>query len=78
MPYAGKGDLRTIARGLIPGGFDPTSLTTKGRDEVRAAIDAILRAWDRSNTKLGLALEQLDKAAAEIDRLNQRILELGK
>lgn len=66
---AGQGDLRTIARGLIPAGFDAATLTPEGRDEVREAIDVILKLSDYRNAKLGLALEQLEKAAAEIERL---------
>lgn len=71
MASAGSGDLKTVARGLMPAGLDPSTLTPEGRDEVRAAIDAILRLWDHRNARLTLALEQLDKAAAEIDRLKK-------
>lgn len=66
---AGKGDLRTVATGLFPQGFDVAALTPEGRDEVRAAVDAILRLWDQENARLSLALKQLDKGAAEIERL---------
>ena len=76
MAQAGKGDLQTLANGLFPAGFDATALTPEGRDEVRAAVDVILKLWDRGSARLTLALEQLDKAAAEIDRLKGRIAEL--
>ena len=66
---AGRGDLRTIANGLFPSGQDVSNLTAEGRDEVRAAVDALLRMWDRTSAKLELALRQLDKAADEIKRL---------
>lgn len=71
-----KGDLKTISHGLIPTGFNAANLPPKGRDEVREAIDAILRIWDYTQAKTTLALEQLDKAAAEIDRLKAEIAEL--
>lgn len=69
MVYAGKGDLRTIANGLLPTGLDPKTLPPEGRDEIREAIDVILKLWDYRNARLTLALEQLEKAAAEIERL---------
>ena len=62
-------DYRVIADGLFPGGMDPAKLTEIGREEVRNAVDALLRLWDRDNARLALALEQLDRAAAEIERL---------
>lgn len=74
---ASRGDLRTIANGLFPSGQDVASLTPEGRDEVRAAVDALLRAWGRTSAKLGLALGQLDRAAAEIERLNGIIAKLS-
>lgn len=74
---AGRGDLRTIANGLFPSGQDLASLTPEGRDEVRAAVDALLRVWDYTSAKLELALGQLDKAAAEIERLNGIIAKLS-
>lgn len=62
-------DHRIIADGLFPGGMDPKKLTEIGRSEVRAAVEALLRIVDRDNARLALALEQLDKGAAEIERL---------
>lgn len=62
-------DHRIIADGLFPGGMDPAKLTELGRAEVRAAIEALLRVWDRDNARLALALEQLDRGAAEVERL---------
>ena len=70
----GKGDLRTIASGLFPAG-DELPSTKEGRDEVRAAVDALLRVWDHSSAKLLLALEQLDRAADEIERLRAQLTE---
>ena len=69
MLKADKGDLQTLANGLLPSGQDISRLTAEGRDEVRAAIDVILKIWDYNRTKLDLALVQLDKCAAEIERL---------
>jgi hypothetical protein len=71
MTQASGGDLRTIANGLFPAGGDSSTLTKEGRDEVRAAMEVILRLWDHRNTKLSLALEQLDRAADEIERLRE-------
>lgn len=66
----GRGDLRTLANGLFPvGGVEAKDLPPEGRDEVRAAMDVILRLWDYQSAKLDLALQSLDKAAVEIDRL---------
>jgi len=76
MVHAIKGDLRTLGNGLFPTGFDAASLTSEGRDEVRDAIDVLLKLWDHRNARLTLALEQLDRAAAEIDRLKALISEL--
>lgn len=76
MSQASRGDLRTIANGLFPAGSDPSALPKEGKDEVRAAIEVILKLWDHRNTKLALALEQLDRAADEIARLraeNERL-----
>lgn len=67
---ASHGDLRTIANGLFADGYDSSALTKEGKDEIRAAIDVILKLWDHRNTKLSLALEQLDLAADEIARLS--------
>jgi hypothetical protein len=64
-----SGDLRTLANGLFPSGGSEAHLTPEGRDEIRDAIDVILKFWDYRNTKLSLALEQLDRAADEIFRL---------
>lgn len=75
MSEAGKGDLRTILNGLFPT-KEQLPRTLEGRDEVRAAVDALLRIYDRDNARLTLALEQLDKGAAEIERLradNERL-----
>lgn len=66
---ANKDDLRALANGLIPGGFDATQLTPEGRDEVRDAIDVLLKLSDQRNVRLTLALGQLDRAAVEIERL---------
>ena len=38
-----KEDIRIIFCGLIPDGVDFRKLTPKGRDEVRAALDALIR-----------------------------------
>lgn len=78
MAQASKGDLRTIANGLIPAGFDAASLTPEGRDEVRAAIDVILRLHDAQSARLTLALEQLDRAAAYIDKMKLGNDKIGK
>lgn len=43
--------------------------TRRDRDHVRASVDVILKLWDEVNARLTLALEQLDKAAIEIERL---------
>lgn len=75
--HAGAGDLRTLVSGLIPAGFDAGALTPKGRDEVRDALDVILKLWDYRNARLTLALEQLDKAAVEIERLRLEIIAIG-
>ena len=64
-------DYRMIANGLLPGGCDPDKLTAIGRQEVRDAIDALLRIYDRDNARLDLALRELDRAAAEIERLRE-------
>lgn len=69
----GKGDIRTLANGLFPAGMDPAALTPEGRDEVREAMEVLLKIYDYRNTKLALALEQLDRAAAEIDRLRAEL-----
>lgn len=69
-------DLRTIANGLFPVVGDTSALPKEGKDEIRAAIEVILKLLDRRNTKLVLALEQLDRAADEIARLraeNERL-----
>lgn len=72
MTEAGKGDFRTVLDGLFPTGERlPASRT--GRDEVRAALDALLRIYDHNNARLILALEQLDKGAAEIERLRAEL-----
>lgn len=68
-----KGDARAIANGLFPGGQDIQSLTRQGRDEVREAVEVMLKVWDRNNVKLQLALQQLDKAADEIERLKREL-----
>src|SRR6266567_8188824 len=73
MAEASKGDLRTLASGLFPAGFDAAALTPEGRDEVRAAVDVILKLSDRQSARLKLALEQLDRAASEIDRLKDKL-----
>jgi len=65
-----KSDARTIASGLFPSGQDVKSLTPEGREEIRRAVDVILRLYDHNAARLELALEQLDKAA-EIDRLRK-------
>ena len=36
-------DLRTVACGLLPDGVDVTKLTPKAREEIRAAIDGIIK-----------------------------------
>lgn len=74
---ADKSDLKTLASGLIPAGFDAARLPADGRDEVRAAIDVILKLSDHSNAKLSLALEQLDRAAAEIERIKSANVKIG-
>lgn len=74
---AGKGDLRKLANGLIPSGFDAAKLTPEGRDEVRAAIDVILKLNDQRFARLSLALEQLDRAADEIDRLRAALEQIA-
>ena len=66
-----RDDARTIASGLFPSGQDIESLTPQGREEIRQAVDVILRLYDYNAARLELALEQLDKAAAEIDRLRK-------
>jgi chromosome segregation ATPase len=66
---AGKGDIRTVANGLLPSGQNVASMTKTGKAEVRAALEALLRIYDNDNARLGLALEQLDRAADEIERL---------
>lgn len=38
-----KDDLKAIARGLLPDGMLIESLTPRGKQEVRDAIDAVLR-----------------------------------
>lgn len=66
-----KDELRTLANGIIPAGFDAKKLPPEGCDEVRAAIDMLLALSNRRTTRLTLALNQLDKAALEIDRLKK-------
>lgn len=73
MTDSGKGDLRTIVNGLFPTNFDTASLSKRGKDEIKEAIDAILRISSYQDARLTLALEQLDKAADEITRLNTLI-----
>ena len=73
---AGKGDLKTLANGLFPGGFDAATLTQEGRDEVRSAVDVILRLWDYRNARLTLALEGLDKAAIALEQKDALIAEM--
>jgi hypothetical protein len=73
---AGKGDLKTIANGLFPSGFNAAALTPEGRDEVRAAVDVILRLSDSRNARLTLALEMLDKAAAHIEHKDAQIAQM--
>jgi hypothetical protein len=66
----GKDDLKTLANGLFPvGGPEASALPPEGRDEICAAVEVILKLHDYQKTKLSLALGQLDKAAAEIERL---------
>ncbi len=77
MTQASSGDLRTIANGLFPAGLEPSALTKEGRDEVRAAMDVILKLWDYRNTKLALALEQLDRAAARIEQLEKALARIN-
>jgi len=36
-------DLRTISKALFPDGLDVAKLTPQGRQELREAIDAVLR-----------------------------------
>ena len=74
---AGKDDLRALAHGLIPAGFDATELTLEGRDEVRAAIDVLLKLSDHRYARLSFALEQLDKGATEIERLKSANDKIG-
>ncbi len=66
---AGRGDLKTIAHGLIPTGFNAAALPPEGRNEIKDAIDVILKVSSYQDARLTIAIEQLDKAAAEIDRL---------
>jgi len=61
-----RADMQTIVSGLLPAGMDIESLTPEGRDEVRQALDTILKVWDRTQARLALALGQLDKAADHI------------
>jgi chromosome segregation ATPase len=70
MSEASRGDLRTIANGLFPAGGEVATLSPAGRDEVREAVEVILRLSSHDNARLTLALEQLDKAADEVERLN--------
>lgn len=60
---------RTIVSGLLPEGGNVDTLSLKGRDEVRAALDMVLQVHSQQASKLELALRQLDEAAAEIKRL---------
>lgn len=75
MNDVGKGDLKTLANGLFPSGQDVAALTPEGRDEIRDAIEVILKLWDYRNARLALALEGLDKAADEIVALRSKLAE---
>lgn len=68
MSGEAQGDLRTLANGLFPSGLDPVALTPEGRDEVRAAVDVILKLWDHQSAHLQLALKELDRAAGHIEQ----------
>lgn len=70
-----RGDLQTIANGLFPAGFKAAALTPEGRDEVKEAVDVILRLSSTQNARLTLALEQLDKAADDNTRLRTALAE---
>ena len=61
-------DFRTIANGLFPSGQRVENMSKEGQDEVRAAVDALLRVWDRTNARLSLALQQIDRAADAINK----------
>jgi hypothetical protein len=74
----GSSHFRTLANGLFPSGFAADALTPEGRDEVREAVEIILKLWDHRNARLTLVLEQLDKAAREIERLNRLLIEQSK
>jgi hypothetical protein len=71
-----KTEARVIMSGLFPSGQDIRSLTLTGREEIRDAVDTILRLYDYDNARLTLALEQLDRADAEIRRLREQLAEL--
>lgn len=77
MAQASSGDLRILANGLFPAGGDVKELTPEGRDEVRDAVDVILKLWDTGSARLGLALERLDKAADEIERLKAALKQIS-
>ncbi len=41
--FLSHADARTVACGLLPDGVDVDKLTPKAREEIRAAIDVIIR-----------------------------------
>lgn len=45
-----RADAATILRGLIPQGADLKRLPREGKDEVTAAVDAVLRLAKEANT----------------------------
>jgi hypothetical protein len=69
MGWLGKNAAHTLVNGLLPAGLQSRSLPPEGRNEVREALDTVLRLYEGDKMRLELALHQLDRAAAEIERL---------
>ncbi len=76
MTPPSRGDLRTLANGLFPTGQELPP-TQEGRDEIREAVNVILKLHDARSARLTLALRGLDRAAEEIERLRGIIRDQG-
>ena len=48
-----RDDAATILRGLCPQGCDYSRVTREGRQEVRDAVDAVIRLWETGKARDG-------------------------
>ena len=71
-------DARALANGLLPSGQNISSLSPTGREEVKHAIETVLRLYEMQDARLSLALEQLNRAADALAAKDAEIARLRK